>query len=406
MTTPDALRRLTKHGLTLAAVVLLAACSHANEGPAASSSVAAPTASALPVISPDQLNVGNYLSAPRPVLGAAGSVEAGAAAEARRMAEYVIGPWDVDASLIDPYLGTYYVMDTPAVLAQLGPEAIAEAAQSHGFVGGFASARKSDQAVLVNAVLRFPNPAAAAAAAGAMADAAAASPIRGVRPERTPIPGHPEATAVSYPFTPEGSDHPWTVVRSFNPHGTFVLTQLTQTSAGPDAATGLVAKAIATQGPVIDGFTPTDVAALAQIPLDPTGLLARTVLVTGEVKPTKNSVYPARAAMHFQSDPVASKKLFADTGVTAVAMGQANVYQSRDSQTAQAITKGFDNEVLLQGAKPADQVPALPQSHCAARPKGFYCVAPAGQYAIEANGVGLPETQQLVAAQYVLLTQK
>ncbi len=111
-------------------------------------------------------------------------------------------------------------------------------------------------------------------------------------------------------------------------------------------------------------------AALAQIPLDPTGLLARTVLVTGEVKPTKNAVYPTRAAMHFQSDPpVASKKLFADTGVTAVAMGQANVYQSRDSQTAQAITKGFDNEVLLQGAKPADQVPALPQSHCAARPK-------------------------------------
>lgn len=410
MTTSDLLRRRTnrrvKPVLILASMVVLAACSHANDGAETTSSVATPTASAPPIVSPDKLDVGTIPTTPHPPLGAAGSVEAGVAAQARQMAEYVIGPWDVDESLIKPYLGAYYVLDKASQLSQLGPEAISAAAEQNGFVSGFASARSSDKAVLVNAVLRFPDPAAATAAATAMADAAAASPVNGVRPERTPIPDHPDAVAVTYPFTPTGADHPWTMVRSFNPHGTFVLTQLAQASDGLDAATGMVAKAIATQGPVIDGFTPAPVNALADVPLDPTGLLARIVLASGEVKPSKNAVYPAKAAQHFQTDPVASKKLFSDTGVTAVAMGQANVYQSRDPQSALSITNGFDTEVLLQGAKPSDKVPGLPDSHCSARPKSFYCVAPAGQYAIEANGTGLPETQQLVAAQYVLLTAK
>jgi hypothetical protein len=37
-------------------------------------------------------------------------------------------------------------------------------------------------------------------------------------------------------------------------------------------------------------------------------------------------------------------------------------------------------------------------------PKGFYCVAPAGRYAIEARGEQLRDVQQQVAAQYVILT--
>jgi transposase InsO family protein len=77
------------------------------------------------------------------------------------MSEFGIGPVDVDPKLINPYLDTYYVLANPLSLAQLGPEPIAAAAQGHGFVNGFASARTSGNAVLVNAVLRFPDPAAA-----------------------------------------------------------------------------------------------------------------------------------------------------------------------------------------------------------------------------------------------------
>ncbi|CDO08284.1 DUF7373 family lipoprotein [Mycolicibacterium cosmeticum] len=407
MTTSDALRRSVKSVLALAGAVAVAACAHTNDTPASSSSVAAPTASAPPIVSPALLDVGSYPTVPQPPLGNAGSIETGVAVDARRMSEFVIGPWDVDPTLINPYLDTYYILANPLLLAQLGPEAIAAAAQGHGFVNGFASARNSDKAVLVNAVLRFPDPAAATAAAAAMGDAAAGSPIGGAQPVRTPIAGHPEAVAVTYPFTPHGSDHPWAVVRSFTPHGTYVFMQLAQSSDGLDGAAGLVAKAIDAQGPVIDGFTPTDLKGFADVPLDPTGLLARTVPQTGDIAPTKNAVYPARAAMHFQTDPVASKTLFSDTGVTEVAMGKANVYQAREPLTALMITNGFNTEVLSEaGAKPADPVPALPESHCVARPKSFYCVAPAGRYAIEASGAPLRDVQQLVAAQYVLLTAK
>ncbi len=406
MNTSDALRRMVKHALVLASVVALAACSHTSDPSASTSSVAAPTATPPPIVSPTLLNVGSYPTAPRPPLGNAGSVEAGVAADARRMAEFVVGPWDVDKTLIKPYLSAYYILTTALQLAQLGPESIATAAQEHQFVNGFASARSSDKAVFVNAVLRFPDPAAATAAATAMADAAAASPVGGARPQRVPVPGHPEAAAVQYDYTPHGADHPWSVVRSFTPHGAFVFMQLAQAADGLDAATGLVTKAIDTQGPAIDKFTPAELPAFADVPLDPTGLLARTIPLGGEASPTKNAVYPAKAAMHFQTDPVASKTLFSDTGVTMVAMGKANVYQAKQPLTALMITNGFNAEVLSEGAKPADPVPALPESHCAARPKSFYCVAPAGQYAIEATGAELPDVQQLVAAQYVLLTAK
>lgn len=407
MTTSDALRRSMKSILALAGAVAVAACAHTSDTPAPSSSVAAPTVTAPPIVSPALLDVGSYPTAPQPPLGNAGSIETGVAVDARRMSEFVIGPWDVDPTLINPYLDTYYVLANPLSLAQLGPEPIAAAAQGHGFVNGFASARTSGNAVLVNAVLRFPDPAAAVAATTAMGDAAAASPIGGTQPVRTPIAGHPQAVAVTYPFTPRGADHPWAVVRSFTPHGPYVFMQLAQSSDGLDAATGLVAKAIDAQGPVIDGFTPTDLKAFADVPLDPTGLLARTIPQTGDVVPTKNAVYPAKAAMHFQTDPVASKTLFSDTGVTEVAMGKANVYQAKEPLTALMITNGFNTEVLTEaGAKPAGPVPALPESHCVARSKGFYCVAPAGRYAIEASGAPLRDVQQLVAAQYVLLTAK
>ena len=133
--------------------------------------------------------------------------------------------------------------------------------------------------------------------------------------------------------------------------------------------------------------------------------MAKTLPDSGVPSAAKNAVYGTRGAQHFQTNPIGSQTLFKDTGITDVAMGNTNVYQTRNPGAAVMVTNSFSEEVAKE-AKPADPVTALPDSHCWALPKGFYCVAPAGQYAIEARSEQLLDVHQQLAAQYVMLTAK
>jgi hypothetical protein len=398
-----------RFGALVAGALVVVACGNTGHTNGTSPAPGTATTTSVPppaIVSPSLLHAGTYPTAPRPPLGTAGDPATGAVVDAQYMADFVVGPWDVDENLITPYLDSYYVLNAPNALLQLGPEAIAAAAGRHGFVDGFASAREEvDKSAMVNAVLRFADPAEAAAAITEMGDAVAKQPIQGATPTRASIPGHPDSVAFTYPFTPHGSDRTRTTVRSFTVHGPYVLMQLVQSVDGLDRATALVGKAIDAQGPSIDQFKAADPSALAAVPLDLTGLLAKTLPAPGTTT-AKNAVYGTRGAMHFQSNPVASATLFKDTGVTEVAMGRTNVYQAKDARAAVTVTNSFGQEISAEGTKAADPVPALPDSRCLAFPKGFYCVAPAGRYAIEARSAQLADVQQQVAAQYVILTTR
>lgn len=400
-------RRWTFEVLVVGALILTA-CGTSDDGGgngADGGSQAATSPTPPPaIVSQERLDVGKYPTTPRPPLGPAGNPALGAVADAQHMADFVIGPWDVDENLIDPYLASSYILNVPNALQQLGPTSIAKAAGGNGFVNGFASARQvKDEAVMINAVLRFADPAAATAASAAMGDASSTQQVKGVTPTVVAIPGHPATVASWYPFVAAGSEGSRATLRSFTPHGSYVLMQFVQSVDGIDAATSLVAKAIDAQGPAIDQFTLADPAAFADVPLDPTGLLART-LPAMESTAADNAVYDARGATHFQSNPVASVELFKNTGTTAVAMGDTNVYQAKDAGAAVDIINSFNLEVSAEGTTAAEPVKALPESHCLAFPKEFYCIAPAGRYAIEARGNQLLDAQQKLAAQYVMLT--
>lgn len=399
------MRRSLQFGVLAVSALIVAACGNSTKSADPAPSTAAPTTSAAPTfVSPKLLDVGKYPTVPFPPLGAAGSPEAGAIADAKQMANFVVGPWEIDEKLINPYLDSFYVIDTAAALMGLGPETVAAAAGKHGLINGFASERQdTDKAVLVNAVLRFPDPAAAAAAVTEMGDAAVKFVIAGTTPTSVAIPGHPDAVASTYPFTPHGSDKTRATIRSFTPHGPYVLMQFVQSVDGVDGAAALVAKAIDAQGPSIDQFKAAAPDALAAVPLDPTGLLAKTLPTTSAAK-AKNAVYDVRGAAHFQTDPIASTKLFKENGVSHVVMAKTNVYQAKNAAGAIAITDSFGMEVTAEGTAAAAPVPELPHSHCMGFPKGFYCVAPAGEYAIEARGEQLPDVQQQISAQYVILT--
>ena len=67
----------------------------------------------------------------------------------------------------------------------------------------------------------------------------------------------------------------------------------------------MAARALDLQLPLLDGFQPTNPTFFPQLPLDPTGLVART-LPTGpdEATPMSGSAYPPAGALHAEANPV------------------------------------------------------------------------------------------------------
>jgi len=392
----------------LLAVVLTAGCGgQAPNSPQSSSSGSSPAATTSappPIVAPAQLQPGKYPTAAQAVPSTAGDAAVGAVIDARRLAGYVVGPWAVDPKLSQPFMvAPVLVLDKSDALGQLGPESIAQAAGRHRFVDGFASTRQSkDRLVLVNAVLQFAGAEEAKAAAADMNAAATTTPVKEGTPKPIGIPGHSGTLASTYQVDSGG--HQRDSVRAFTAHGPLVLMQLAQGAQGSDPLDALVAKTIDAQISKSDGFTPPNPAALATVPVDPSGLLAVT-LPAHSNSPTKNAVYSADGALHFQVDPVLSAKTFQDNGVSAMSMGLTNVFVTKDPWGAVHLVDEFAKEQGV-GGQPADAVPGLPLSKCVtlAGGKRFYCVAPAGAHAIEADAANLQDLHEEVAAQYILLT--
>jgi len=378
--------------------LLSAACSTTVDG----SAVKASGASHGPTVDIAKLDVGPYPTQPSQPLGVTGDPLRGVLVEGQRMANNVVGPWEVDPILTGWFGFGATVLQSPEDLSQIGPEPFAAAAGRHDFLNGFVSARTAEgQKILLNAVLRFADPGAAAAAAAEFGDIAAKT---GEGVQRAQIPGHPDAQAASYTQTEGTGGKPWSAVRAFTPHGQYVFMQLAQAVDGMGPAVGLVAKTLDLQGPAIDKFRATDPSEFADISLDPTGLLARTLPVPEKEATTiQNTTYEQRGALQFQSDPARSAKLFTETGIDLVAMAKTNVYQTKDSASAAKIVDGFFAE-LQPTSRPAKPVNNLPDSRCLQlEDKTFYCLGAADRYAIETTSEKLLDAQQQVAAQYAML---
>jgi hypothetical protein len=378
--------------------LLSAACSTAVDGSAVKDS-AAPQ---VPKVDVSKLDVGPYPTQPGQPLGVTGDPTRGLLVESQRMADNVVGPWEVDPSVTGWFGFGATPLPNDGALAQIGPESFAAAASQHGFINGFASARTAEgQKILLNAVLRFNDAGAATAAAAEFGDIAAKT---GDGVQRAQIPGHSDTQAASYTQTQESTGKRWNAVRAFTAHGEYVFMQLAQAVDSADTALGLVAKTVDLQGPVIDKFRATDPSEFTDISLDPTGLLARTLPVPEkEATPIQNATYEQRGALQFQTDPARSTKLFADTGTDLVAMAKTNVYQTKDSASARKVVEGFFAE-LESKSQPAKPVNNLPDSRCLQlNDKSFYCLGVADKYAIETTSETLLDAQQQVAAQYAML---
>lgn len=405
--------------LTVLLVAFVAACSRTTTAgtPHPTSAPASNTAAAA---NPTTLDPGTYPTTALPPLRNAGSEQAGRLVEGRRLAAYVVGPWQADPTLAAP--GS----DNPAaVIEDFGQfdritwAPIAGGAHGLPFLIGFMSERQTTgpdpQTTLRNAVLQFADPNSAATAAQNMASVARnmprdprATPIVTEPEQPLAIPGHPATSATLLTFQ-EGAQTVRELL-AFTAHGPYVLLQVARCAPAPDCQAHLAARTLDLQLALIDTFKPA-AGQFSSLPLDPTGLLARTLpLPADQATTTSGATYPLAGALHLEANPVQTGPLLTAAGVDDVSVNLTTIYQATDPAAAQTLAQAYsDTTAKTLGAQPAPPVPGLPQSHCikVAGPGGlvphYWCLAIAGRYTIRAIARQLDNAHQQIAAQYRIL---
>lgn len=363
------------------------------------------------------LGAGNFPVKPMPPLGVAGSAAQGALIDARRMADDVIGPWEVDPTLVIPGESRAMVLPDTAALGDLLPAAVAAAAKPHQMLYGFASDRQNpDQDRLLNAVVRFADPGDAMAAAADMATAATAqAPTVN---HLVPIPGHPDAHATTFIYDLDAAGDPPATVYSFTAHGSYVLVQLAHSST-PDEAVRWVAAALDAQGPRIDQFVPTDPAQFPTLAVDPSGLLARTMSAPTYPDPPgarpldpQIGNYLPRAALHFQDSPIDAGVAFTAAGVSEMTFNQTTIFRTRDADAARALVGNLTDIALHSepAAQPINSVDFLTGSKCVQAQRDpaigesvYFCFAALGDLTIAVHDADPTGARQETAAQYKML---
>ncbi|OSC34416.1 hypothetical protein B8W67_06660 [Mycolicibacillus koreensis] len=379
------------------ATVALAGCSTAGDAP--------------PAADPAALDAGNYPTEPRPDLGRAGDL--GVYVEARRMADFVTMPFDVDRDLTGGYSqgAINGVVKSASSLRSTLRISVPDGA-ANNFVNGFTVQRASAGSrglYLQNTVLRYGSPADARVAADELAGKGAklAAPFDEDAPQdrHLAIPGRPESRGIAW----EEKDHNLLI---FTAHGPYVLVQ--QAAAeNPDAAADLVVRTLDKQIPLIDTFEPTPVDKIPDLPLDPTGLLARTLEPAPDQRDRLNyGHYEPRGSLAFSDDPFADEKLFAEAGVTEIVFNGTDVYHARDAAGAEQIVSAWAED-REQDWDPADAIPGLDGSRChqqVIKPgtddaeSAYACLFTAGDYAVDVFAKQKTKLRQMAAAQYLLLT--
>lgn len=359
---------------------------------------------------PALLNPGNYPTTPLPPFGTAEQDgRNGAVLEGQRMAAYVVGPWEVDPALVDSVVTETLVLKDATAISALLTDPVQFLAAQHHFVVGFSSNRTASTPAgwakaLTNSVWEFATPEDALGAALEISQQAPALPARD--PEAShPVPGYPQALARSR--TLDGGTG---TMESFTPHGKYVIYNYSRNQNGDIAeAAARITKILDLQLPRIDEFRATDPAQFPNLPVDPTGVLTRTLPMPHENLTVQNGVYEPRAALHFEADPITSAKLFADTGMRMQGVGAATaVYQTRDESAAKTLFNGIRQRITeASDYTPLPPLNGLPSAVCTGKadnaPRSIYqCLLTAGNYVAVVLATREEELLQKAAAQYLI----
>lgn len=422
-------RTTTLLAAALTAAVTASACSSGTRPTAAPA-----TSTAADSVDLAALDTGPYATTPSHPIGTAGEDRhAQRVLESQRLAAVTVGPWKIDPKLTlwGDVLNVGVTGRMPDVQTlrdnNVLPEGLPEIAERNGFIAGFSTVRLAPADTggptpklwsLQNVVLRFPDEASAAAAAAQM-DAADPIPAGATGP-RQPVnlSRSPQSLAASFEV-----GNGMTAARAFTAHKSFLLCQFVKTvdkflgvSVG-----SLIFSAIADQQTLLKDFVPTPVDKLPELPLDPSGrLFARTLDNPGGSTPAMIGVWDPTAWVTFEDNPPEAAAMFAEAGVDWVAQRLATVYQTRNTEAAEAmLTKVVNVLRRTYPAKPAAEVPGLPRARCFQRENAatlkdtaqswqrvawhFKCAAAVDRWVFTVYAGDGKAAQQRISAQYRIL---
>lgn len=374
------------------------------------------------------MDTGGYATAAGPPFGAAGDdVAKQNVMEAHRLAEYTVGPWEVDRALTALPSALEAARVAPIITVedlrrgQIIPAPLIDIAAARGVLGGFttlriAPAATGQQRSLQTVILRFATPEDAAGAAADMVSAV--PPELGVPPgPPQPVANNPDVTALTFKL-PDAS----TRVIGISARAQFLVFQSARVEDGFLGTTAdlLVDGASTKQANRLDQFSPTAPDKLAALPMDPTGsLLARTLWSLDGSGPVMYGVWSPQAWLHFELDPIATAALFKTAGVDAVSQRLTTVYQAGNADGATRLADGLTEQIaaLPHVAKTAG-VQGLPSATCfksadglpATSPMSWQrtqwvakCVGHVDRYTYTAFSADPGDARRQMAAQYRIL---
>ncbi|MFI6171585.1 hypothetical protein ACIBCN_32740 [Nocardia sp. NPDC051052] len=357
-------------------------------------------------------------------------MRSGTALAIPRLANHVVIGIDIDAKLRYG-TGVQEITKPDDVKNVLAEQAVPIAARNKmqfGFASGssdfqpeLAVALPPDSTLTTVTVMQFPdNESAARAAAEFDETDFAVAPDQN---ERVQLTKYPLAHSHWRPGTP--------TIGSALAHGNYVVNTFISMPR-PDRAelTALVEKIYSAQLPMLDALPPLSPEQVLRLDNDPDGMLRRVLNPDklGVPDVSMLATYEAQGLLHFQTDRMAAKDLYADAERVAVSsayIASTNTYtrgiaQSFGKGTGRTLNGGLlfrtrDGDSarslwskILDAPDPGQAPSNVPDSKCAEIPtdryvKDFVCAVRYRNYVGYVWSTQLLDTQQRAAAQYALL---
>lgn len=198
--------------------------------------------------------------------------------------------------------------------------------------------------------------------------------------------------------------------------GPFVLRlMLEAVPEGIEKRIGELDAAVDEEHKLLQGFTPTPVAEIPELPRDPDGLLARMVATGPAEQPPPSptfAVYGPTGALRDQPPAFRKDKRYENWGVERLAVsGDQRLYRLRDRQAAKDMAAAFTTESAGREHK-ALGGPKLPDTQCfqakssATDTPAFACRLVYDTVYTEVRADTAVAAQEMAAAQYVLLATR
>lgn len=323
--------------------------------------------------------------------------------EGRRIAGALVVPTFIDATFTRGGNFSTLPYGGPSAMSILfGSAPMPAVAQRSGMITGFSSAR-SDAANngLVVAAFEFGTAAQAKAAVPAFSAAAA---HKTTDKGKAVVAGYP-ASAGWYGTISGGGLY----FQTFLAQGRMVLYTYMSGKKFTSAAVGaaLAAKVLQAETASMAKFVPTAPAGIMALPVDPDGVLSHTLPNARDNATVMDGVISAAGQLHYDTDPVGTKAVFASAGVDQVADGRASVYRAAAATGAELVRDGFLAYVQKSqtGMQPFKLTANVPSAKCLQQALNsvYYCVGTQGRYAFEISAKSESDLNAAMTAQYQLL---